>query len=152
MMKKLTVFYDAGCGICRECSEWLQLQPAFLELELIALQTPGLEERFPTLQQYRLVEQLLVLGDDGSVYQGSDAWIMCLYALKEYRELSARLSHPLLRPFARKAYETVARNRLAISTLLGKGVKASDEDLKQELESCDSGRWLCQCDGECKQK
>jgi hypothetical protein len=74
---------------------------------------------------------------------------MALYALKEYRELSLRLSHPLLKPLARKAYETVARNRYALSGLLGKKGEAANEALKSELEACDSGRWLCQCDGQC---
>jgi predicted DCC family thiol-disulfide oxidoreductase YuxK len=149
-MKKLTILYDASCGICRECRDWLKDQPTFLELELIPLQELDLEKRFPGIEKYRIVEQLLVIDDERAVYQGADAWIMALYALREYRELSLRLSHPLLKPLARKAYETVARNRHALSGLLGKKGQAADEVLKSKLEAWDSSRWLCQCDGECK--
>ncbi|NJK90412.1 MAG: DUF393 domain-containing protein [Blastochloris sp.] len=144
----MTLLYDASCGICRESRTWLETQNTWIQLEFLALQSPDLSIRFPGIEKYRPMEQLLVVGEGGELYQGADAWIMVLYALVEYRELSLKLAHPILKPFARKAYEAVARNRHVLSAFLGKS-EGDEEALKTVLENQDSARWLCQCDGEC---
>ena len=114
-MKTLHVLYDARCAMCRSCKDWLLLQPSFVRLEFVALQSPEVPMRFPGVEALRPGENILVIGDTGEVWQGVDAWIMCLWALREYRELSARLAHPLLKPFARRTSELVSRNRHALS-------------------------------------
>ena len=98
-MKTLYVLYDDDCALCRRCRRWLSAQPAFLELRFLPLGAAETECRVPGIAQYRPSEQLLVISDEGAVYQGSHAWIMCLYALREYREWSQRLAGPLLLPW-----------------------------------------------------
>src|SRR2546423_470503 len=63
-------------------------------------------------------DQLLVISDDGSVYRGAYAWIMCLWALRKYREHAQRLAHPILVPFARIVCELLSRNRFFLSGAL----------------------------------
>ena len=48
--------------------------------------------------------ELVVVDDSGGVYRNGSAWIMCLYALREYREWSLRLATPALFPLARQAF------------------------------------------------
>jgi len=114
-MKCLYVLFDAECAVCVRCRDWLSRQPAFVPLHFIPLQSPDLEKLFPGIEALRPNEQLLVVGDNGAVYRGTSAWIMCLWATVEYRRHSERLSHPALLPFARIACELLSRHRFFVS-------------------------------------
>jgi len=144
-MKRLYVLFDAECGLCRMCRNWLKAQPAFIELSFIALQSSEIDNLFPGLRDWNqldLSEKLVAISDEGAVYQGQHAWIMCLYALREHRALSLRLANPLLLPFARRVCELVSSNRLWISRLMQEPL----ETLSQRLGSiprpdiCHEGR------------
>ena len=104
--------------MCRRCRHWLGRQPAFVQLEFIPLQTVDLPQRFPGIEQFNPREQLLVISDEGAVYRGATAWVMCLWALKEYRLSALRLAEPILLPFARVACELLSQNRYLISRLI----------------------------------
>jgi predicted DCC family thiol-disulfide oxidoreductase YuxK len=104
-MKRLYVLFDGECSLCGRCRGWLARQSAFLELA----------RRFPGIEALRPEEQLLVISDEGGVYRGPQAWIMCLYALRDYREWSLRLAHPALLPWARRVCELLSENRLWVS-------------------------------------
>lgn len=142
-MKRLYVLYDQECALCQSCRWWLMRQQAFTELYFIPLQSPEIARRFPGLKEWDqldLREKLVVVSDEGAVYQGQYAWIMCLYALRDYREWAHRLAHPTLLPFARRVCEVVSRNRLAISRFLKEPV----EELRKKLNalqpaSCPAG-------------
>ena len=116
-MERLYVLYDGECALCRRCREWLGAQPAFVPLEFLPLQAPEVPCRFPGIERWGLAEQLTVVSDAGEVWQGAGAWIMCLYALRDYREWSQRLASPVLAPLARRAVELVSKNRLSLSRL-----------------------------------
>ena len=131
-MKTLYVLYDDECALCQRCLSWLGAQPAFLELRFIPLGAAETECRFPGIEQFHPREQLLVVSDQGDVYQGSHAWIMCLYALREYREWSQRLASPLLLPWARRVCQLVSENRLSLSIWMR---RLDDTQLGAELAS-----------------
>jgi hypothetical protein len=57
-------------------------QPALVPLSFVALQSDEAKLRFPGIETLRPNEQLLVISDDGAVYRGAHAWIMCLWALR----------------------------------------------------------------------
>ena len=114
-MKTLYVLYDAKCELCRRVRVWLQGQPTFVPLAFVPLQSPELEERFPGITALEPARQILVVADSGEVWRGADAWIMCLWALREFREWSQRLASPLLRPFAMRVCDMVSRNRYRFS-------------------------------------
>lgn len=134
-MKTLHVLYDGECALCQRCRRWLEQQPTFVELRFLPLQSPQVALRFPGIESFNPSEQLLVVSDEGEVYQGPHAWIMCLYALREYREWSQRLASPALLPWARHACELVSENRLSLSAWF-KGL--SNEEIGREL--ADRGR------------
>jgi hypothetical protein len=60
----------------------------------------------------------LVISDEGAVYRGAHAWIMCLWALENYREHAQRMAHPILLPFARIVCELLSGNRFFLSDAL----------------------------------
>lgn len=118
-MKKLTVLYDGSCGFCRRCRRWLEDQAKYLDLEFVAQKSPQVARRFPGLLSPGEAEELVVVSDEGGVYRGATAWIMCLYALEAYREWSLALSAPPLLPFARRAFDLLSRSRWTLSRWLG---------------------------------
>lgn len=112
---RLSVIYDAECALCQRCRAWLDLQPKWVALDFVPLQTLDLAQRFPRIETLAPGEHLLVVSDEGEVYRGSSAWIMCLYALRDYREWS---QHPALQPWAQRVCELVSQNRLQLSRWL----------------------------------
>jgi predicted DCC family thiol-disulfide oxidoreductase YuxK len=114
-MKRLYVLFDGECSLCGRCQAWLARQPAFLELHFLPFQSPEVARRFPGIAALHPEEQLLVVSDEGGVYRGPQAWIMCLYALRDYREWSQRLAHPALLPWARRVCELLSENRFRLS-------------------------------------
>jgi predicted DCC family thiol-disulfide oxidoreductase YuxK len=142
-MKRLYVLYDQECALCGSCRWWLMRQRAYIELYFIPLQSPEIVRRFPGLKEWDqldLREKLVVISDEGAVYQGQYAWIMCLYALRDYREWAQRLAHPTLLPFARRVCEVVSRNRLAISRFLKEPVEELGKKLNVlQPASCPAG-------------
>lgn len=130
-MQKLFILYDANCRFCCRCRRWMEDQPAYFELRFIPARSPEAECRFPGIEAYESSNDLIVVSEEGAVYQGPPAFIMCLYALVEFREWSLRLSTPLLLPFARQMFEFVSNNRVAFSKWLH---KASDDEIARELQ------------------
>lgn len=144
-MKTLYVLFDAHCALCRQCRRWLERQPAFLELRFLALDSEAVPCLFPGIERFQLRKQLVVVSDEGAVYQGSHAWIMCLYARREYREWAQRLSSPALLPWARRVCELVSENRLGLSRWF---VRLNDAQLGEELSAHRLGpcKEDCLCD------
>ena len=138
----LAVFFDQECKLCRACRRWLMAQDKFLPLEFIAYQSPRARRVCPKLEELDPEKEIVVMADNGQVYQGGSAWIMCLYALRRYRELSFKLAHPMLLPLAKKMCHVVSNHRGRLSRLFP---CASREELARELinaegtEKCESG-------------
>jgi predicted DCC family thiol-disulfide oxidoreductase YuxK len=124
-MSRLYILYDPRCGLCSWARRWLARQPAFLDLSFLPAGSDRAVQLFPGLTRPGEVEELVVISDDGAVYRDSRAWIMCLYALEDYREWALRLAHPLLLPLARQAFALISRQRGRISRWL---------DLASEVE------------------
>jgi predicted DCC family thiol-disulfide oxidoreductase YuxK len=117
-MKCLYVLFDAQCELCVRCRNWLMQEPAFVPLVFIAFQSDQAQRRFPGIDALKPGEQLLVISDEGAVYRGAQAWIMCLWALENHREHAQRLAHPVLLPLARTVCELLSPNRFFLSDIL----------------------------------
>jgi predicted DCC family thiol-disulfide oxidoreductase YuxK len=117
-MRRLYVLYDARCGLCSWARRWLMQQALFIELTFVPAGSERAGVLFPGLTQPGVPEELVVVSDDGAVYRDERAWIMCLYALQDYREWSLRLAQPALLPLARQAFALLSRNRGRISRWL----------------------------------
>ena len=128
-MEKLFVLFDGRCGLCRRVAEWLADQPSFYRIVTIPFPSRPAMDRFPELFADGNPEEVLVVRQDGGVYRGEDAWIMCLYALKSWRELAFVLGRPRWRPHLRRVMDLIARNRFRVSTLLQLRVIPDDDTL-----------------------
>src|ERR1700742_5341242 len=122
-MRTLHVLYDSRCGLCSRLRHWLVAQPAHLDSDFIAAGSERAQRLFPGIDLGDDPEELIVVSDEGDVWDGDAAWLVCLWCLVEYRPWSYRLSSPALLPYARRAYELLSRNRRALSGafVLGRG-------------------------------
>lgn len=111
---RLTVLYDARCGLCRRARSWLEEQAQILPLEFVAAGSEEARARFPELDAAATLDELTVVADGGEVYRGANAWLMCLWALRSYRLLAIRLSAPAMQPAARRFVSWVSRHRLQL--------------------------------------
>ena len=103
-MTRLTVFYDARCGLCCAVRDWLARQPTLVPLVCQPKSEAGTD--------------LVVQADSGEIWSGDDAWLMVLWALTNYRAWSYRLADPLVRPAARRLFASLSAYRGAISCSL----------------------------------
>jgi len=117
-MKTLTIFYDPRCGLCAKFKQWLLGQPKRVAVEFVPYDSPGAVVRFPDLPDLGPDRDVVVMADDGRWWQGTAAWLTCLWATHHYLDWSFRLASPALQPLVRKAVHLISNNRLAISRLL----------------------------------
>ncbi len=114
-MKTLYVLFDSDCGFCIRCIRWLSKQPKFIPMKYFPRAAAIVNEKFPNIIDPQKLDEMIVIADDGAVYRGTSAYIICLYALRNYREWALRLTSPILKPLARIAFSKIAQNRLRIS-------------------------------------
>ena len=103
-MRTLTVYYDARCGLCCATRTWIERQKQLVKVECVPASEPGAE--------------LIVIGDDGSIWEGDAAWIIVLWALRDYRQWAHRLSAPSMLPMARAMFARLSEYRGTLSCAL----------------------------------
>jgi predicted DCC family thiol-disulfide oxidoreductase YuxK len=129
-MQYLYVFYDASCGLCVRLRSWCDRRPAYVQLRFVPAGGAQARDLLPPEVAEATLNDLTVLSSEGGVYQAEAAWLMCLWALHGYRQLSIRLSDPVLAPRVREAFQLFSAGRHTLSRWLG----MSNDSLKQELQ------------------
>jgi predicted DCC family thiol-disulfide oxidoreductase YuxK len=137
-MQKLYVLYDPKCELCCRLKNWILVQRSWIGLALVEQGSEKAKRLFPELENLVTKEDLTVISDEGAVFLNDRAWIMVLYAMVEYRDWAARLTHPLLMPLARQAFAALSKNRHTISRWLSaEDPEALAGELRQvELAPC----------------
>jgi len=137
-MTKIYVLYDPKCELCCRLKDWILVQRSWIGIAVMAAGSERAKRLFPELDKIASKDDLTVVSDDGAVYLNDRAWIMVMYAMVEYCEWAARLTHPLLMPLARQAFAALSKNRHAISSWLSSDDNAeiAHELRKVELEPC----------------
>lgn len=137
-MNTLTIFYDARCGLCSRFRRWMLEQASYVRLEFLPYDSELARKRCPELPDLRADQEIVVMGDDGSLWQGAGAWVTCLWALREYREWSLRLASPGMQPIARRVVHWISSNRIGLSHMLR---LRSDDALRTEISevACEDG-------------
>lgn len=128
------MLYDENCGLCRRFKEWLAAQRQLVRLEFVAAGSANARHMFPALDHAATLREVTVVADDGSVYVGDRAWIVCLWATYEHRHNAVRLARPSMRPIARAMVQAAAGLRAWSS------VRAEGDDY---AELCDKGDGQC---------
>jgi predicted DCC family thiol-disulfide oxidoreductase YuxK len=108
-MTRLTVLYDADCPLCARCRYFMESRAALVELSFVPCDSAEARARFGQVPW--LGDELVVVSDEGGVWAGPAAFLMCLWALRDYREWSYRLSGPAFAPLARRFFQTVSERR-----------------------------------------
>ncbi|NEA36478.1 DCC1-like thiol-disulfide oxidoreductase family protein [Streptomyces sp. SID13031] len=132
-MQELVVLYDAQCGLCRRFKEWLagqRLAPNMVRLGFVAAGSTEARQRYPGLDHAATLREVTVVADDGAVYVGDRAWIVCLWATLEHRATAVRLASPAMRPVARAMVQAAA-------------------GLRSRNRERDGGGYADGCDGQC---
>ncbi|MET8677772.1 DCC1-like thiol-disulfide oxidoreductase family protein [Streptomyces sp. NPDC004647] len=124
-VRRLTVLYDPDCSLCAFVRDWLARQRQLVPLDLMPVGSAEAGRRFPGLDHAAALREITVIGDAGQIYRGSAAWVVCLWALAEYRPMSHRLSTPAGAPFARAAVLAAAKYREARSPARSRGPGAA---------------------------
>lgn len=127
-METLSVIYDPRCGLCTQLKHWIGRQPAYVKVLLLSAGSAEARRQFPSLPE----GELAAISDSGEMWLGNGAWIMVLWALREYRGWARRLSSPALLPLARQGFVAISHHRLGISRLLG---LQSETDIRNHLRS-----------------
>jgi len=122
----ITIVYDASCGLCTRAKAWITEQTALVSVQFVAAESAAAGKRFPQLP----VGEVAVVANTGEAWFGDHAWIVCLWALRDYRDLAVRLTSPLLSLMAREAFTIVSKNRHVLSNLLR---LQSEREIEQQL-------------------
>jgi predicted DCC family thiol-disulfide oxidoreductase YuxK len=142
VIRTMWVLYDARCGICSRVRTWMQQQRSFVAVEFIPAGSERARSLFPELDHPDVPRELVVITDQGDVYLDDAAWILCLWALAEYRTWSFRFARGPLRPLARAAWDFLSANRHELARMLS---LESDDELARRLAdrkattTCDIG-------------
>ena len=121
-MQRLTVLYDEGCPLCVRCAAWMIEQPAHLAIEVLPAGSQEARARYGAVPW--LGGELVAVSDEGDVWAGAAAFLMCLWALEDWREWSYRLSGPVLAPLAARFFAALSHRR----RLLGAWVRPCSGD------------------------
>lgn len=125
-IRRLTVLHDPACPLCRHLADWLRRQPKLVELEFVPVSTPEAERRFPGIDQATAMREITVISDGGQVWTGHHAYVVCIWALAQYRPLANRLSTRAGLPLARAAALAASKYRTAKGRPQGGGVERTE--------------------------
>ena len=115
--RRLTVVYDDACDLCVRCSTWLRWQATYVPLELLPVSAAREEPRYASVPW--LGAELVVVDERGRVWVGAAAFIVCLWATRDWRGWSYRLSGPSFAPLAERFFHAISSHRGRISAFLG---------------------------------
>ena len=114
-MRYLTVLFDHRCALCRRARSWLEAEPQYVQLRFVAAGSADARRRFPDLDVASTLRDLTVVSDEADVYGGAKAWLMCLWALRDYRGLALDWASPGRMSQARRFVAWVSDHRQALS-------------------------------------
>lgn len=123
--RRLLVLYDAECSLCVRCRQWVEHEPAHVEVTFCDAGSGPAMEAFAPLRPW-LRRELIVIGDRGEAWIGPAAFLICLWATKRYRTWSYRLSGPAFAPLAERFFHLVSSQRKTIGRALGTPAPCDD--------------------------
>ena len=120
-MKAITLFYDADCGICTACVDWLiqQAKSAGAKLVVIPYQDEKEVEKYAIIDRRHVDLGIQTLDCDGRVRRDAAAVAGCLRVLPHWRWLGICMDWPLLKTAFQAGYRLVANNRQTLSRWFG---------------------------------
>ena len=143
-MRSLVVLYDAGCPMCSRFRFWLVRQPHLVPVTAVPAGSPEARALLPRLDHDAALRDVTVVADTGAVWTGASAWVTCLWATVEHRDLALRLSTPLGLPVARAMAYAAAGLRASLTTTRVPAARGPDA-----TDVTRGGGYADDCDGLC---
>lgn len=116
-MRRVEVFYDGDCGMCRTLIAWLKKQKLYLPAECMPYQSEDATRRFPELMQYEPWKHVVTRGDTGEIFVGGETSVLLLWITRRNRWLGVVLKTWPIFPLVKLAYRIAAPNRQLLSRL-----------------------------------
>jgi len=104
----LTVLYDPTCPTCSRARLWLESRAQLVRLDFVAAGSDEARTTFPHIDHARTLNEITVISDDGEIFVDDNAWVVCLWALRDYRRVASLMTTPALRPMARRVITMVS--------------------------------------------
>ena len=120
-MKPITLFYDADCGICTACVNWVvrKAESAGAKLVVIAYQEEKEVEKYAIIDRRHADLGIQTLDSNGQVRRDAAAVAGCLRVLPHWRWLGICMDWPLFKIAFQAGYRLVANNRQTLSRWFG---------------------------------
>ncbi|MEF3272873.1 MAG: DUF393 domain-containing protein [Chloroflexus sp.] len=106
-----TMLYDGNCQFCRQQAMLVSKWDEQRQIELLDANSRAARERFPQISHTEAMEQLHVIGPDGTIYRGAAAVRELCLQLPALRGAGELLRLPGVLALAQPLYNLVARNR-----------------------------------------
>jgi predicted DCC family thiol-disulfide oxidoreductase YuxK len=106
---RLTVLYDERCAFCLRCRDWLAAQPCLVPVELLASGSDEARSRYDEIPW--LGSELVVVDDEGQVWVGPAAFLICLWATARYRAAAYFFAQPRWSGQAERFFMHVSKRR-----------------------------------------
>lgn len=117
----ITSIYDGNCVICRSTCNAMRRLDWLKRIEFVDLhEDAAWQDRYPTLAFERLMAEIHVIDDAGSIYAGFAGSRRMLREVPLGLPLWLLLQLPGSEAIGRRAYRFIARRRYRINALLGK--------------------------------
>ena len=117
MTEQITMLYDNHCEFCVVFSLWLRRQPMYVPIVFRPIHAEETAKRFPELTDKLAAGEFIVLDDSGGVYSETNARLLILWALREYRELSYTLAKPAFLPYVHRVFDYFSTRRSSLKQL-----------------------------------
>ena len=115
---KAVLIYDGECSMCRASALWLLRRAeagGACDLEILPCRSPVRRQRFPSIADEACMQAMQLVLPDGHVLVGADAVPEILLRIPRWRWVATLFDLPRARPFARRVYAWIAKNRMKIS-------------------------------------
>jgi predicted DCC family thiol-disulfide oxidoreductase YuxK len=115
---KAVLIYDGECSMCRASALWLLRRAeagGARDLEILPCRSPVRRQRFPSIADETCMQAMQLVLPDGHVLAGADAVPEILLRIPRWSWVARLFDLPRARPFARRVYAWIAKNRMKIT-------------------------------------
>lgn len=128
----IEVFYDGRCGMCCSFHEWVNKQSRSYRVDFIPYQSREAEHVFPGIGTLDPAREMIVRTDEGQIFRGAEAWVLCLNSCANYQAAARKLASPGLIAVAVRACRLLAANRHSLSKVFFRG---KDKEVRGTLHN-----------------
>ena len=139
-IQKIEVFYDGRCGMCCSFHEWINRQPRAYRIDFIPYQSPDAEKVFPGIGTLDPAREMIVRTDQGKIYRGAEAWVLCLHSCANHQTAARKLATPGMLSVAIRACRVLAANRHSLSKVFFRRKDKAVREVLHQIKTpeCDS--------------